>query len=283
MEPKGLNNIQPEKKFIDVEQVFASKNPSLLKVIPKFFISYLKRIVHQKEINAFLAEKGHLKGVDFCRSVLDDLFGAKYSAIGLEKLPSQGRFIFASNHPLGGLDGIALIVAVSEKYPNIKFPVNDILLNLKPLQEIFVPINKHGGHSKTAARLIEEAYESDAQILMFPAGLVSRKQKGVIRDLEWKNNFVRKAVKHQRDIVPVHITGHNSNFFYRLANLRKFLGIKANIEMLYLPDEMFKQFNQNLTIRFGTPIPWQEIKDTGKPDEWARKIKEKCYQLAEID
>ena len=282
MGPKNIDDVNTEKRFIDVEQVFASKNPSLLKIIPKFIISYLKRIVHQKEINDFLSEKGHLRGVAFSRSILDDLFGAKYSTRGLENLPDEGRFIFASNHPLGGLDGIALIAAVSEKFPNLKFPVNDILLNLKPLNNIFVPINKHGSHSKTAVRLIEESYQSDAQILMFPAGLVSRKQKGVIRDLEWKNNFIRKAIKHKRDIIPVHITGHNSNFFYRLANLRKFLGIKANIEMLYLPDEMFKQFNQKLTIRFGEPISWKLIKETGDPNTWAQKIKDKCYELAKI-
>lgn len=280
METNSTPNNQGNKLLIDVEQVFASKNPALLKIIPKFVINYLKRIVHQDEINKFLSEKGHLKGAKFGRAILDDLFGAKYTTIGLDKLPSEGRFIFASNHPLGGLDGIALLVAVSEKFADLKFPVNDILLNLKPLDNIFVPVNKHGGHSKDAARLIEEAYKSNAQILMFPAGLVSRKQKGIIRDLEWKKNFVRKAIQHQRDIIPVHITGRNTNFFYRLANLRKLLGIKSNIEMLYLPDEMFKQFNENLTIRFGEPISWKTIKETGDLETWTRKIKDMSYELA---
>jgi putative hemolysin len=280
VETNSTPNNQGNKLLIDVEQVFASKNPALLKIIPKFVINYLKRIVHQDEINKFLSEKGHLKGAKFGRAILDDLFGAKYTTIGLDKLPSEGRFIFASNHPLGGLDGIALLVAVSEKFADLKFPVNDILLNLKPLDNIFVPVNKHGGHSKDAARLIEEAYKSNAQILMFPAGLVSRKQKGIIRDLEWKKNFVRKAIQHQRDIIPVHITGRNTNFFYRLANLRKLLGIKSNIEMLYLPDEMFKQFNENLTIRFGEPISWKTIKETGDLETWARKIKDMSYELA---
>lgn len=280
METNSTPNNKENNILIDVEQVFASKNPALLKIIPKFLINYLKRIVHQDEINKFLLEKGYLKGAEFGRAILDDLFGAKYTTIGLDKLPSEGRFIFASNHPLGGLDGIALLVAVSEKYPELKFPVNDILLNLKPLDNIFLPVNKHGGHSKDAAKLIEDAYKSDAQVLMFPAGLVSRKQKGVIRDLEWKKNFVRKAIQHQRDIIPVHITGRNTNFFYRLANLRKLLGIKSNIEMLYLPDEMFKQFNENLTIRFGEPISWKTIKETGDLETWTRKIKDMSYELA---
>ena len=265
--------------LIDIEKVFASKNPALLKIIPSFIIRYLKRITHQNEINSFLARKGHLKGVEFGKAILE-LFGAQYTTYGLDNIPEDGRYIFASNHPLGGLDGIAFLVAVSHKFSHIKFPVNDILMNLKPLDNIFVPINKHGGHSRDAARGIEDAYKSDAQILMFPAGLVSRKQKGIIRDLEWKKNFVRKAVQNQRDIVPVHITGRNSNFFYRFANIRKKLGIQANIEMLYLPDEMFRQKNENIQISFGKPISWKEIKESGTPDSWTRKIKDKSYELS---
>lgn len=269
-----------KQQLIDVEKVFASKNPTLLKIIPQFVIRYLKRIIHQDEINEFLIQKGHLKGAEFGEAILNDLFGASYDVKGLDQLPEDGRFIFASNHPLGGLDGIALLVAVSKKYPKLKFPVNDILLNLKPLNNIFVPVNKHGGHSREAARLIEEAYQSEAQVLMFPAGLVSRKKQGIIRDLEWKKNFVRKAIQHKRDIIPVHISGRNTNFFYRLANVRKNLGIKANIEMLYLPDEMFKQHGEYLTISFGTPISWQTLKEKGTAEGWAGKIKDKSYELA---
>ena len=270
---------QANQRLIDIEKVFASKNPALLKIIPGFVIRYLKRITHQDEINAFLSRKGHLKGVEFGKAILE-LFGARYEAKGLENIPADGRYIFASNHPLGGLDGIAFLVATSQKFTNLKFPVNDILMHLKPLDNIFVPINKHGGHSRDAARGIEDAYKSEAQVLMFPAGLVSRKQKGVIRDLEWKKNFVRKAIQHQRDIVPVHISGRNSDFFYRFANIRKKLGIKANIEMLYLPDEMFKQHNENLQIRFGEPISWKQMKESGTTESWTQKIKDKSYELS---
>lgn len=279
MEANSRDKEHTSERLIDIEKVFASKNPALLKIIPGFVIRYLKRITHQEEINEFLAQKGHLKGVEFGKAILG-LFGAKYQAEGLESVPGDGRYIFASNHPLGGLDGIAFLVATSEKFTHLKFPVNDILMHLKPLDNIFVPINKHGGHSRDAARGIEDAYKSDAQILMFPAGLVSRKQKGIIRDLEWKKNFVRKAIQHKRDIVPVHISGRNSDFFYRFARIRKKLGIKANIEMLYLPDEMFKQHNQNLHIRFGEPISWQQLKESGTTESWTRKIKEKSYELS---
>ncbi len=280
MKAKSPKDNTDKQRLIDIEKVFADKNPTLFKLIPPFVFSYLKRIIHQEEINEFLRQKGHLTGSAFGRSILDDLFGASYQVEGLDKLPSEGRLLFASNHPLGGLDGIALLVAASEKYDHLKFPVNDILMNLKSLDNIFVPVNKHGSQARDSAKVIEEAYKSDAQILMFPAGLVSRKQKGVIRDLEWKKNFVRKAIQHKRDIVPVHITGRNSDFFYRLANIRKALGIKANIEMLYLPDEMFKQHGEYISIKFGRPISWETLKNSDSPEIWSRKIKDKSYDLA---
>jgi putative hemolysin len=198
----------------------------------------------------------------------------------LENVPANGRFLFASNHPMGGMDGIALISAVGDKFSNMLFPVNDILMNIKGLDTIFIPINKHGSHPRDAAKQMEEAYKSESQMLMFPAGLVSRKKKGIIADLEWKKNFLKKAVQHQRDIIPVHVSGRNSNFFYNLANWRKRLGIKANIEMLYLADEMYKQKGQNLTIHFGKPIPWNSITSSENYADLAQKIKRMAYDLA---
>ena len=265
--------------LIDIEKVFSSKNPGLLKIIPSFVIRYLKRITHQDEINAFISKNSHKKGLDFSKAILEE-FGVRYNTAGIENIPGSGRFLFASNHPLGGMDGIALITAVGEKFTNLKFPVNDILMNIKGLDNIFIPINKHGGHSKDAARQMEEAYKSDAQMLMFPAGLVSRKRNGKIADLEWKKNFIKKAIQHKRDIIPVHITGRNSDFFYNLANWRKRLGIKANIEMLYLADEMYKQKGENLTIRFGQPISWEKLTSNLNAHEWAQKIKATVYDLA---
>jgi len=265
--------------LIDIEKVFSSKNPRSLKIIPSFVIRYLKRITHQEEINAFISQNSHKKGLEFSKAILDE-FGVRYNTEGMENIPGSGRFLFASNHPLGGMDGIALITAVGEKFTNLKFPVNDILMNIKGLDNIFIPINKHGGHSKDAARQMEEAYQSDAQMLMFPAGLVSRKRNGKIADLEWKKNFIKKAIQHKRDIIPVHITGRNSNFFYNLANWRKRLGIKANIEMLYLADEMYKQKGENLTIRFGQPISWEKLASDVNAHGWAQKIKATVYDLA---
>jgi len=263
---------------IDVKEVLLAKNPSLGKIIPRFLINYLKRIIHQDEINYFLQEYGHLHDFELIEAGLNFL-ETTYKVTGTENLPGSGRYIFVSNHPLGGLDGLVFIHEMSKHYKDIKFPVNDILINLRNLSGIFIPVNKHGPQSRDAANTLEAAYASDSQILYFPAGLCSRKIKGTICDLQWHKSIVTKAIKHNRDIVPVFFSGKNSSFFYNLANLRTFLGIKSNIEMLYLPDEMFRQRGKEFTMVFGKPISRHTFDKSKSPAEWAEWLKSKTYEL----
>lgn len=270
---------QAEKpQEIDVENVLYSKNPALKKVVPKFIVNYLKRIVHQDDINEFLMECGHLRDADMVGAFLSK-FEIKFKVSGTENIPEKGRCIFVSNHPLGGLDGLVFIYELSKHFPDIKFPVNDILTNIENLSGILLPVNKHGSQGKEAARMIEDAYSSDSQILYFPAGLCSRKKRGVIKDLIWHKSFISKAIQHKRDVVPAYFSGRNSNFFYNLANIRKFLGIKGNIEMLYLADEMFKQKGKEISLTFGKPIPWQTFDKSRSAPEWADWVKSKSYEL----
>jgi 1-acyl-sn-glycerol-3-phosphate acyltransferase len=266
--------IQP----VDVKQVFYSKNPKLARFIPNFVFSYLKRIVHEKDINCFLAEHGHKRNLDFIEAVIDD-FNVKINVQGSEFIPKEGRFIFVANHPLGGFDGMVLMKIISEHFTDFRFLVNDILMNLKNIQDLFIPINKHGRLAVEAASQIDEAFKSDIQILTFPSGYVSRKIKGRVMDLPWQKSFITKAVKFHRDIIPVHFSGRNTNFFYRLANIRKFLGIKSNIEMLYLVDETYHHRNENLIIKFGKPFSWKTFDSSKKPIEWAKWVKEQVYAL----
>jgi 1-acyl-sn-glycerol-3-phosphate acyltransferase len=263
---------------IDVRKVLTSKNPALGKVIPGFLINYLKRIVHQDELNDFLSRNGHLKNQELISAWLTFL-KINYSVTGRENIPSAGRYIFVSNHPLGGLDGIVFINELSKSFGDIKFPVNDILTYIENLSGIFLPVNKHGSQGREGARLLEEAYASETQILYFPAGLCSRKKKGVIKDLVWHKSFITKAVQHKRDIVTAYFSGRNSDFFYNLANFRKRLGIKANFEMLYLADEMFLQKDKKIDLVFGETIPWQTFDRSKTPSEWAEWVKGKCYDL----
>jgi putative hemolysin len=266
---------------IDIDGILRTKMPRHYKRIPRFLIDYLKRTIHQDEINGVLDRNSDTEGVAFMKRLVDKEFNIKIEVEDEENIPTEGRFVFVSNHPLGGMDGICLSAFLGEKYEGkIKYLVNDILYFLKPLQPIFVPINKHGSQAKGSAQAINEAYASEDQIITFPAGLCSRKQKGEIRDLTWHKSFVMKAVESKRDVIPVHFSGQNSNFFYNLANIRKMIGIKFNIEMLYLPDEMFSSKNKTFTITFGKPIPWQTFDRSKTLVEWAQYIKEVVYSLS---
>lgn len=272
---------EKEPQKLDVEKILFTKNPSLKKVIPGFIINYLKRIVHQEELNLFLKKWGHLKDAELIEAGLKH-FEIKFKVYGTEIIPETGRYIFVSNHPLGGLDGLVFIYELSRHYAKIKFPVNDILTNIENLSGIFLPVNKHGSQGKDAAIRIEEAYSSDSQVLYFPAGLCSRKKRGVIKDLQWHKSFITKAIQHKRDIVPAYFSGRNSSFFYNLSNFRKLMGIKVNIEMLYLADEMFKQKDKEILLVFGKTIPWETFDKTRSALEWADWVKSKCYELKSI-
>jgi putative hemolysin len=272
------NEEKVEVQYIDIDQVFKNKNPKLHRLIPGFIIRYLKRIIHQDEINKFLKKNGHLTGLEFI-SVALKFLNIRYKIFGFENIPQKGRFIFISNHPLGGLDGLVFMKEVGKIFPNLKFPVNDLLMNLVNLKPLFLPINKHGSQAREAARLIEEAYSSNCQILHFPAGLCSRKIAGSIVDIDWKKHFISKAIEHKRDVIPVHFSGRNSNFFYNLANLRTLLGIKSNIEMIYLPNEMFKQRDKEITVKFGKPISFEEFDPSFTHREWAERVKHLVYAL----
>ena len=264
---------------IDIKQVLRQKAPSAARKIPGFMVDYLIRTVHQDELNEILRRYHDKDGVVFMQELIG-YFDLNLELVNEENIPAEGRYIFASNHPLGGLDGICLSAIIGGRFDGkIRYLVNDLLLYLSNLRSIFVPINKHGAQGKKNAELIEKAYASDNQIITFPAGLCSRKQNGKIQDTEWKKSFIQKAVEYRRDIVPVFFEGRNSNFFYCLANMRKALGIKMNYEMIYLPDEMFKSKHKTYSIHFGKPIPWQTFDSSRKPAEWAEWVKEIVYNL----
>jgi putative hemolysin len=265
---------------LDVDKILADKNPKIHRVLPRFVIRYLKRIVHQDDINEILRNFSDLRGAAFNDAALG-FMGIRYRAHGVENLPKGGRNIFVSNHPLGGLDGMVFMSELSKHFPAIKFPVNDILLYIENYGDIFLPVNKVGSFGREAAQLMEEAYASDYQLLNFPAGICSRKIKGVITDLPWQKSFIVKAVQHQRDIVPCYFAGRNSSFFYNLANFRTAIRFKMNLEMLYLADEMFRQKGKDIDVYFGEPIPWQTFDRSRKPQEWAEIVRGKTYNLPE--
>ncbi|GBU07502.1 glycerol acyltransferase [Bacteroidales bacterium] len=265
---------------IDVKKILQDKAPEKANKIPGFVTSILSKILCVKGLNDFLTKNGDAQGVDMMENAVK-YFDVKLKILNSDNIPStEERLIFVSNHPLGGLDGICLSMFIGKRFKHkIKYLVNDLLFFIKPLQNIFVPINKHGAQAKQGALAINEAFSSDNQIITFPAGLCSRKISGKIIDSEWKKTFVLKAIEYKRNVVPVHFEARNSNFFYMLANFRTRMGIKINIEMLLLPYEMFKSKGKLLTIQFGEPIPWEFFDNSKTAQQWADWTKELVYDM----
>ena len=276
--------MQPDKApfQIDIDEILRSKAGPKAKRIPRFIVAWLKRRLHQDQVNDFLRIIGDKEGVPWLKGCLDFL-DTKLEVKGLENLPSDAdgrRFTFVSNHPLGGQDGVALGYVLGTHYDGrIKYLVNDLLMFLPGLAPLCIPINKTGKQSRQFPAMVEAGFSGDDHILMFPAGLCSRRRHGVIRDLPWNKTFITKRVQHQRDVVPIYFSGRNSNKFYTIANLCKMLGLKFNLAMLYLVDELFKNQHKTFEVHIGRPIPWQTFDRSRTATQWAAYVQDIVYQL----
>lgn len=264
---------------IDIDQVLKARAARYYRYIPGFAVRWLKRLVRQDDINDMLRKIGDKRDVEAADVVLQEL-NITLQPVGMANIPAQGRFIFASNHPLGGLDGLALISLFGHHYNGeIRFLVNDLLMALTPLRGIFLPVNKFGRQSRQGAILIEQEYASEHQMLTFPAGLCSRRQSdGTIADLKWHKFVITSAIQHHRDIIPIFFEGQNSQQFYRMANWRKRLGVKFNFEQLLLPREVLKNRDATFGIHIGRPISWQKL-DARQAVQQAATLRNIVYHL----
>lgn len=270
------------EKTIDISDILRGKMGSKAKFVPSPLVKWLKHIVHQDEVNKYLWDSRHLTGVEWledCMRYLD----MTLDIVGKENLPDKNDgklYTFVSNHPLGGEDGVALGAVIGRHYDGkFRYLVNDLLMNLPGLAPLCIPINKTGSQSRSFPAMVEAGFRSDNHMLMFPAGLCSRRINGEIRDLPWKKTFITKSVETHRDVVPIHFGGRNSDFFYTLANVCKALGIKFNIAMLFLVDEMYKNVHKSFRIAIGKPIPWQTFDKSRTPAQWAQYVQDEVYKL----
>lgn len=274
--------LETTERTIDLDKIIHEKMGAKAKYVPAIAVRWLKHIIHQDEVNRFLWESRDKKGTDWleeCTRYLDMTLEIE----GLENLPDKndGRlYTFVSNHPLGGVDGVALGAIIGRHYDGrFRYLVNDLLMNLPGLAPLCIPINKTGKQSRSFPEMVEAGFSGDNHILMFPAGICSRKIDGQIHDLPWKKTFITKSVETHRDIVPIHFGGRNSNFFYGLANICKALNIKFNIAMLFLVDEMYKNVHKTFRVAIGKPIPWQTFDKSKTAMEWAKYVQDEVYKL----
>ena len=270
------------EKTIDIDKILEDKMGSKAKFVPSFAVNWLKRILHEDEVNKFLWDSRGLTGTEWlteCVRYLDMTLQIE----GLENLPDKddGKlYTFVSNHPLGGQDGVALGSIIGKHYDGrFRYLVNDLLLNLPGLKPVSIGINKTGKQSRDFPRMVEAGFKSDNHILMFPAGLNSRKINGKIHDLEWKKTFITKSVEYQRDVVPIFFGGRNSDRFYSIAHFSDKYVKKVNIAMLFLVDEMYKNVGKTFRVAIGKPIPWQTFDKSRTSMEWAKYVEDMVYEL----
>lgn len=267
---------------IDLDKVISTRLPRYYRFIPRWAIRLLERIICQDKLNAMLDACRGLRDAAFCRGVIEHLdISVEVTGAQLLPPPSHRRVTIVSNHPLGGLDGMALIDIITRHWgAPVKFVVNDLLMAVEPLTDTFVPINKHGGQSRGASITLDAAMAADDPVIIFPAGLVSRMDsRGNIRDLEWHKMFVNKSIQYRRDIIPMHFGGHNSGFFYKFARLRTKLGLKFNIEMVRLPAEIFISQGSHYSVTVGAMIPWEKLRGGTDAARQAVDIKAAVYDL----
>jgi putative hemolysin len=274
--------IDISEQTIVLEDVLKSKMGDKARYVPGFLVSYLKRIIHQDWLNKYIWDARDLVGSPWLKGAIDYL-NVTIKVEGQENLPdpNDGKFYtFVSNHPLGGIDGVSIGAVLGEHYnDNFRYLVNDLLMNLPGLAPLCIPVNKTGHQARSFPAMVDAGFKAPHHMLMFPAGLCSRRRNGEIKDLEWKKTFIVKSVETQRDVVPIHFIGQNSDFFYRLSNISDRLVKKVNIAMLYLVDEMYKNQGQTFTIRIGKPIPWQTFDHSKTPNQWAAYVKEQVYNI----
>ncbi|MBF1521769.1 MAG: glycerol acyltransferase [Prevotella salivae] len=273
------------EKTIDIKRILKDKMGSKARFVPCFLVAWLKKIIHEDEVNRFLWENRNLKGTEWLTACVQYL-DMTLDIVGAENLPDKNDgklYTFVSNHPLGGQDGVSLGSIIGRHYDGkFRYLVNDLLLNLPGLKPVSIGINKTGKQSRDFPRMVEAGFNSDNHLLMFPAGLNSRRINGEIHDLPWKKTFIAKSVETHRDVVPIHFSGQNSKRFYRIAKFSDRY-LPFNLAMLFLVDEMYRNVGKTFRITIGKPIPWQTFNKTKTPMEWANFVEERVYALSSND
>ena len=265
-------------KTVDIEKVILNSKSGFVHSLPKFIIKLIIKTIHQDEMNSTIHRNRDKSGVPFINCVLDE-WNVKVVVKGDENIAVSGRYVFVANHPVGGIDALSFLSAIYRYFPNVVSPSNELFVYIPQLKPVILGVNVFGRNTKETIEELNRLFESDSQIMIFPAGEVSRRNKGAISDPVWQKSFITKSVQCKRDIVPVHISGKNSKSFYFVASLRKWLGIKLYIETILLPREMMNKRNSSITLTIGKPIPWQHFSNIKSQNEWAQYVKEVVYSI----
>lgn len=269
-----------EKRFLDIDLIIAESNNPFLKRLPRSIVRVIRKIICQDELNRHYNRIGDYQGLDFVNQLINEL-SISFEVEGFSNIDSDNRYVFFGNHSLGALDGLVLMKIVHEKMGEMKFVVNELFRYLPNIDSLVVGVNVFKGNNREAIKRLNNVYASNLQVLTFPAGEVSRIHQNKVCDGKWQKSFLQKAIETKRALVPFYVHNINSTRFYRIYKWRKRLGIKANIELLFLPSEMLRQQGKTIRITFGQPIPFDQFDDQFTTDQWVNQLKSHVYQLGD--
>lgn len=247
--------------MLNIEHTLGERYPKLFRdrpLLSRPFVATLRLLFHESEVNRFLDDNADLTGFDFLEQVLEH-FNFSYSVSNRDRdnIPASGRVVIVANHPLGALDALALIQLISEIRKDVVVVANELLSNIHPLKDLFLPVdNLDGASRKDQIRAIQEALSEEKAVIFFPAGEVSRLRPNGIRDGRWNSGFLRFAKRSNAPVLPVHIKARNSSLFYGVSALYK------PLSALLLVQEMFMQKANTIGIRIGAAIPQDVVRDT---------------------
>ncbi|MCZ2721299.1 lysophospholipid acyltransferase family protein [Marinomonas sp. 15G1-11] len=263
-----------------IEQIIAEKSPNFLQKHPLFTrptLEILKHLFHEQEVNRFLDENKDCLGFEFIDRVLNHFnFNYQVSQIDRRNIPAIGRVIIIANHPLGALDGLALLRLVGEVRSDVKIIANDMLMHFDALKNLILPVdNLSGKSSSKQLKNIIDCLRKEEAVIIFPAGEVSRLSPSGIKDQKWSASYLKLAQKTNSPILPVYINGRNSLLFYTSSIIYR------PLSTIQLAHEMFKQQNRHVPIQVGQPIPIQELAKLPLSDKEKNKlVKRHLYRIA---
>ena len=239
---------------------------------------FLGFLFYETRFQNFSKQYPHLEGFEFIDQVLRYFdFDLRLTESERARIPSTGSVVIAANHPIGSLDGLALLNLVRRVRPDVKVVANDFLTAIDPLHPVLLPVvnmRAGNGSSRDALRAIKEHLQGEGALIIFPAGEVSRLGAKGVRDGEWHSGFVKLASSTQSPILPIYVAGRNSLFFYSLSALAK------PLSTIWLVREMFKQSHNTVDTRIGRPIPYEVYSANGfSARQLARMFRKHVYRL----
>jgi putative hemolysin len=266
--------------MIDIRQVLETRYPTLFQQHRRFattLVRFLGYLFYQARFRQFAQDYPHLRGFDFVDETLRYFdFTLRIRDRERARIPASGRVVIAANHPIGSLDGLALLSLVRQVRPDVKVVANDLLSAVTPLEPVLLPVTNMGGSTpRKNLKRIREHLEHDGALIIFPAGEVSRFGVKGVKDGAWHSGFVKIADAARAPILPVYVAGRNSLFFYSLSFLAK------PLSTLWLVREMFKQSHNTVDARVGRPIPWEHYGTLDvSAEQKARLFRKHVYRIA---